>query len=185
MGRLAMLAASAALALTAVVGCASAPPPPPTPSSTTAAPVFASEEEALAAATEAYAAYIRVVDEVLATGGGNALPLSEVSSGEALAAETETAAMFASRGYRSVGSSTFDSLEIQAVHRDEDGRVSIGVYVCSDVTAVDVVDGSGNSVVTAERSDRYPLEIHLENHPTEQQRLLIASSEAWTGRNFC
>ena len=43
-------------------------PPAPSPSVT---PVFASDEEALAAAKDAYTAYLKVSDQILVDGGAN------------------------------------------------------------------------------------------------------------------
>jgi hypothetical protein len=185
--RLVILAASTALATLLLAGCGSTPIPPPTPAPTTSAPVIASEDEALAAATEAYAAYLGVIDVVLADGGSDPSVLADVASGDALGAEEETANMYAERGYKSVGTTSFDSLSIQSLDNSNAKRtVSMIVYVCVDVTDVDVLNSDGVSVVPPGRVSRYPLLVALTTTSDAQpNRLLISSSETWTGTNFC
>lgn len=58
----------------------------------------------------------------------------------------------------------------------------VTVYVCLDVSDVDVVDGTGKSVVTASRPDRQPLEVDIDN---VEHVLKVSRSEAWSGDNFC
>ena len=177
--------ATALVATFALAGCVSAPTPTPSTSAATDAPVFASDEEALAAATEAYSAYLAAIDTVLAQGGGDTSKLADVASGEALVAETKTAEMYAERGYRSLGSTIFDSLKLQAIDGDGDGRTLVSTYLCSDVSAVDVLDLTGASIVPSDRVDRFPLQITFKNSEVNSTRLLISSSETWTGSNFC
>jgi len=180
------LLAAAALAALALAGCAPAPAPaPPTSAPATEAPVFKSDAEALAAATKAYAAYLKAIDAILAHGGADVSKLANVASGDALAAETKTAGMYVERKYRSRGTSEFDTLQLQTMEDRRDGRTSVSAYLCSDVSAVDVVDQAGKSVVPPERVDRFPLQVTFENSKAHSTRLLISSSETWTGTNFC
>ena len=73
------LAIVISLMLGGCVPSAPAASPTPEPSST---PVFASEEEALAAAEEAYAAYLAVIDEIHADGGAGVERLEVVATPE-------------------------------------------------------------------------------------------------------
>ena len=165
-------------------GCASAPAPIPSGTPTEAAPLFASDEEALAAATEAYAAYLEVIDQVLAAPEIDTTRFSEVLTGEALESELESANMYIERGYRSIGISSFDSLTIQSINSDP-GSSSVSTYLCSDVSEVDVVDGEGASIVPATRADRFPLVVEFRPSDLTASGLLISSSESWAGTNFC
>ena len=63
--RVSAAALAVALVLVGCVPTTTPASPAPRPSAT---PVFATEAEALAAATEAYAAYVRVSDQILADG---------------------------------------------------------------------------------------------------------------------
>ena len=172
-----------ALSLT---GCA--PEPAPRASETTAptdAPVFASDEQALAAATEAYAAYLVIIDTLLADGGRDTSGLADVTSEKALKAETDSASLYLDRGYRSVGSTSFDSMQLQSIEDDGRGRTVVSAYLCSDVTGVDVVDSAGASVVADDRLDRFPLQVTFQNSKVASKDLLISSSASWTGKNYC
>ncbi|GAA3872004.1 hypothetical protein GCM10022381_13830 [Leifsonia kafniensis] len=167
-----------------VSGCASAPAPVPSETPTAAAPVFASDEEALAAATEAYAAYQVMIDQALAADEIDTTRFGDVLTGDALRSELETADMYTTRGYRSIGTSKFDSLRIQSI--DLNSRVpGMSTYLCSDVSDVDVVNYKGESVVPTTRADRFPIVVEfLPSDPTSK-RLLVSSSESWAGKNFC
>ncbi|MCU1570933.1 MAG: hypothetical protein JWR33_1674, partial [Naasia sp.] len=106
---------SVALIATALSGCASSPTPPtPAPSpSPTASPLFASEEEALAAATEAYAAYQAVADEVAEAGGAGADKYEQVATGDALAKGRESAEEYQKAGAYAVGSTVVEFVDMQ------------------------------------------------------------------------
>lgn len=61
-------------------------------------------------------------------------------------------------GWHQVGETRISQVEVQSVNLDNSdpsaGRVpTVEVDVCFDVSGVDVVDGSGASVITAERPD--------------------------------
>jgi hypothetical protein len=179
------LLAAALIVASALTGCA--PQPAPAPAASAAAtdpPVFASDAEALAAATKAYASYLAAIDAMLAQGGGDVSTLADVASGDALEAETKTAEMYAGRGYRSLGITAFDSLRMQTID-DREGKATLSAYLCSDVSAVDVVNDAGVSVVPADRVDRFPLQVTFESTLSNSERLLISSSESWAGTNFC
>ncbi|TFB64604.1 hypothetical protein E3N86_02940 [Cryobacterium sp. Hz7] len=173
----------------ALTGCTPEPvPQAPQASETTAptdAPVFASDEEALAAATEAYAAYLAVIDMVLADGGKDTSQLVDVTAEEALRAETDSANLYTDNGYRSVGSTAFDSVQLQSIKDDGRGHTAVTAYLCSDVTRVDVVDSTGASVVPNDRVDRFPLTITFQNSSAASNDLTITSSESWSGKNYC
>ncbi|HSP75831.1 MAG TPA: hypothetical protein VLO31_06425, partial [Cryobacterium sp.] len=169
-----------------LTGCTPDPAPRASPTSVpTDAPVFASDEEALAAATEAYAAYLAAIDAVLADSGNDMSELADVAAGEALRAETDSASLYFSNGYRSIGTTSFDSLKLQSIDDDGRGSAVVNAYLCSDVTGVDVVNTADVSVVPDDRVDRFPIQVSLHNSRVASKDLVITSSESWTGKNYC
>jgi hypothetical protein len=182
-----MAAATTALGLTLLAAGALAAcspddpvePPGPAPSRTS---VFASDEEALAAAEEAYAKAERVTDSIAQAGWSNLEGLDEVLRGEALESEREAAVELAAKGLRQIGSSSFDTLTLQRLTDHGEGTVEIVIYVCGDVSGVDVVDQNGKSVVSPDRPDRQPLEVTINDL---DDALKIDRRDAWTGADFC
>jgi len=156
----------------------------PSPESSTA-PVFASDEEALAAAEAAYGEYLRLLDEIFSDGGVggdrlNAVAAAELVERQAVGFEEAMAA-----GETSFGTTTFDSMELQQYDSGAPGGDSIvTVYVCQDVSQVDVRDKQGNSVVADGRATRIPFEVAFDLSST-QSKLIVGSTEIWTGADFC
>jgi hypothetical protein len=180
---LAALTLGLTLAGTGLVSCAGSGGPPlspePRPSGT---PVFASDEEALAAAEEAYQRYLDVSNKVGQDGWTDAKLFTEVSRGPALEGDLTAASDLQKNGYRQVGELTFDSLALQQYRANSPGQVLISVYLCLDVTEVDVIDTSGHSVVGVERPERQPLEVDIDDRENE---LKVSRSEPWSGTSFC
>lgn len=154
-------------------------PPAPAPSS---APVFESDEEALAAAEEAYGRYEAVTNAAGQTGWADTSKYVDVLVGDALADELDGAKQAVQLGYRQVGDSTHDTVSLQQVQDQGRGTVRIVVYLCSDVSLVDVLDKDGNSVVSASRPDRQSFEVELMDVDGE---LKVGRTDAWSGQSFC
>jgi hypothetical protein len=154
------------------------PTPPPDPTST---PVFASDEEALAAAEDAYARYLEVSNDLGEGGWLDSSALSTVLRGEALDEELATAESFSANGYMQIGRSTFDTATLQQWESDAD-TISITVYLCLDVTGVDVVDSAGTSIVAPDRADRRSLEVAIDN---EEDDFKVSGGDVWSGQSFC
>ena len=175
-----------ALLIVALSGCASTPDPQPTPtpSATAAAPVFASDEEALAAATEAYAAYQSVADLVLSEGGADPSRIEAVVSAELAKAEIESSRKAQQQGLKSIGKSTFDMVELQSFNAHAAGdEIVVTVYLCSDISNIDVVDATGQSVLKADRVVRTPFEVALGLNASGG--LVVVSRTGWTGAKAC
>jgi hypothetical protein len=163
-------------------GCGTSDPLPtlpPTPSST---PVFASEEEALAAAEDAYAAYSEVADAVANSGGSEPERLAPFVTEEQLQNELESAAFYQENEIHSVGSPTVISFELQQYFEAADGA-EVVAYVCLDVSRVSVLDADGHDVTPLDRHAVVPLEVAFVADRTD--RVLISSSELWSGDSFC
>jgi hypothetical protein len=183
--RTALVAAALGISLTTagLVSCAEEGGPPITPGPAPGgAPVFASEEEALAAAEGVYQRYLDVSNAVGATGWTDLGPLHTVERSVALEDELETASEFRAQGYRQVGDVTFDSLTLQQFEAPRPGAVLITVYLCLDVTDVDLVDAKGRSVITPDRPDRQGVEVDIDDI---EGVLKVSRSEPWSGASFC
>lgn len=158
-------------------GCVpTSPDASPTPSPTPA-PVFASEEEALAAAEEAYAAYLAVSNAVFADGGAHPERLESVATGEFLTDEIAGFERVRENGWRSVGLTTYRNVVLQT-YSELDRVGVVGIYVCEDVSAVDVIDSAGVSVVSSARPDTTTLQVLFDLSASDG--LLISSREAWS-----
>jgi hypothetical protein len=77
---------------------------------------------------------------------------------------------------------TFDSMAIQQRLDGGRGHVVLTVYVCLDVSNVDIVDETGVSIVAEGRDSRLPLEIDLDDI---EGGLKVSRSELWSGQDFC
>jgi hypothetical protein len=152
---------------------------PPTPSST---PVFASEEEALAAAEDAYAAYSEVADAVASSGGSDPERLSPFVTEDQLQNEIESAAYYEQHQIRSVGAPAVVSFELQQYFETVEGA-EVVAYVCLDVSGVIVLNSEGQDVTPVDRQPIVPLEVGFLAERAD--RVLISSSELWSGDSFC
>lgn len=174
------LLAVVVVALT-LTGCQPTDPvvvPQPEPSST---PLFASEEEALAAAEEAFAAYLAVLDGISAGGGVAADRLSEVATEEVVVRESAGLKEMAEHGERTVGSRMVDSVSLQSFDATS-VEATVTIYACQDFSALDVVDQSGASVLASGRQTRYPLVVTFSERGSS---LVVAGVDDWTGADFC
>jgi hypothetical protein len=169
--------------LLALAGCVPSESHATAPPSASATPVFASDAEALAAAEKAYAAYLRVSDEVANDGGKAPERIAKYVTSGRFKSEIQTSALFLERGIRTTGSTDFDSSILQQVEADGiDTKVTF--YTCWDTTAVRVIDSNGNDVTPADRIDRQTLEVVL---TTARGRLPLQlnSDDAWSGQSSC
>lgn len=176
-------AAVAVLATVLLSGCVPQEPvitPEPEPSST---PVFASDEEALAAATEAYAKYLEVSDQIAHDGGDEADRITSYLTTSQAAKELETFNQLKESGLATQGSTIFDRVTLQRYGRSTSGPDSITVYLCLDVSAVVILDSLGTDVTPSGRINKLPLEVEFE--ALDPVKLLISRSEPWSGSDFC
>ena len=170
------------LALTIVVtlmlaGCVpSAPSASPTPEPSTT-PVFASEEEALAAAEEAYAVYVALADQIFKEGGADPERLSEVATGTFLEATVEGFRQSQIEGLQSTGGTVFRNATLQMYSPESAPLEVVSIYVCEDISAVDVVDASGRSVVSPDRPDTTVFQAIFDL--SADGNLLLSSREVW------
>lgn len=166
------------LLLTLLSGCTpSDASAPPEPTSTFVAP-YATDEEALAAAEAAYAEYSRVSDQVLNEGGAQPERLTATTTGDFLDDSLGGLREFEAAGYRSTGSATNSSFVLQRYSPGAGPIEIIVIYLCNDVSAVEILDGSGNSVVNSERDDLATMQVSF-TFDEAQETLLIADQQLW------
>lgn len=160
-------AAVAAITITLgqLLGCA--PGPTPVPTST---PAFASEEEAFAAAEEVYRAYNEAANERRA-GALHADP-QRFLAGAALEADIDTQNKLVSNGLAAVGTATIDSVA-REVSEFSANAVTIRLTVCTDVSALSLLDGAGVNVTPAERGNTVALNVILVG---DRESLLISEA---------
>ena len=183
--RIAALILAAGLAIT-LGGCVKDDGPivpKPLPSST---PIFASDEEALAAAEEAYGEYLGVLDEIFYDGGAKPDRLATVATDKLVQLQSDGFSRTAQKGWHSVGSTAFDSAILQSYTSNPgEGDPLISMYLCVDVSGLDVLDADGSSVVSPDRPARSPFQVTLEVRDSASPDLLVSGDEPWTGSDFC
>lgn len=178
---------AAALSLVVAVSlsaCVTEPEPSPRTSAPTPTSVFASDAEALAAAIDAYEAYVTMNDRIGAEGGENAeriRPFVTATYAESLISEFDG---LRERSLRTSGSTKFDSTRLQSRSQSESGE-QLKVYLCLDVTDVRINDVSGGDKTPPDRKVKLPLEISMVSSGDEADRLLVGRSEPWSGDDFC
>jgi hypothetical protein len=166
-------------------GCAPTTREGPKDPSPRAAPVFASEAEALAAATEAYAAYVKVSDAITQDGGINPERITELVTKDYLADERRGFASFEASGLVTRGDSTFDGTRLQEFSSDAQGRSSVTIYVCYDISRVQLINSAGEDVTPPSRANRQALEVTLSTTSDPNSKMLIARSETWPNEGIC
>jgi hypothetical protein len=175
------------VAILLLAGCVPTDPIITPASEPDAAPIFASDEEALAAATDAFANYLSVSDEILSDGGVGAERLLKVATPTWV---TEQAAGFEKAKRESLhttGQTIFENVALQQYDRNSiDGTAVVRLYLCVDLSGVDVLDSNGDSIVSPSRPDRTPVEVTFDSPNNDSTSpLLVSSEDVLGGRDFC
>ncbi|GAA1958573.1 hypothetical protein GCM10009816_20030 [Microbacterium aquimaris] len=127
----------------ALAGCAPTPEPTPTPTG------FASEEEAFAAAEETYRAYVDALNDVDLSDPETFEPVYALTTGEANAGARETFSEYHANGWQ-VNGTTIATVIVE-LPKGEAFATKLDLAICLDVSDVDVVDPTGDSVVGSDR----------------------------------
>ncbi|MEX1077647.1 MAG: hypothetical protein WED09_00875 [Homoserinimonas sp.] len=167
-----------------LAGCLPQEPEVIPPPESTTEPVFASDEEALAAATEAYKAYLAMSDLIAQEGGKEPERIQAVAVRDAFADAMAGYEILGERQYRSVGTSGISSTSLQRYSSAETSDV-VAIYACLDLAGVDVLNHSGDSVVEDSRPDVQPFEVTFDLREDEPAQLIVSSREPWAGDDFC
>lgn len=155
-----LVGAVAVLGMLTLSGCGGGDPLPtlpPTPSST---PVFASEEEALAAAEEAYSAYLEMSNLITSEGGVNPERIAPFVSEDRLPDELEGFQTYSDLNIHTTGNDVYEIVELQRID-ESDAGVEVVVYVCWDASAVRVLNADGADVTPPDRDVQDLLEVVL------------------------
>lgn len=176
--------AAATLLLVAVTSCAADPAAPatsgsptPTPSAaeTATVPTTSATSETESASESASAlltAYFATVDQLRQQPDQPLSGLDTVAISTQLAAQKKLIQSQRTSGLRQTGSTTIAKLTVQSVNLDDSdpqaGKVpTVQIDVCYDVSAVDVLDGDGTSVVGADRPDTGWVRFTVSNYTWE------------------
>lgn len=173
------LALGTVIALAGCGGGQPIPTLPPTPSST---PIFASDEEALAAAEDAYRAYLEMSNLIANQGGVDPERIAPFVTGEYLGTEIQSYSPLSSKGLRTEGHSVMVHDTLQQAS-ELAGIANLTLYVCLSVEGVHVLDAQGEDVTPKDRPSVIPLEVEFEGPGPNS--LQVARSDQWSGQSFC
>lgn len=166
-----------------LVGCVPEDRPPtslPTPSGE---PVFESEEEALAAAEDAYAAYLEMSDLIASEGGANPERIADFVTEEREDVELEGFREIAERGIHLDGHTEFETLELQRLQR-VGAETEVAFYVCWDASQTRFLNAEGEDITPRDRNDRLMLEVVVSTTGGSLP-LVLVSDEAWQSSSAC
>lgn len=167
-----------------LTGCGGGDPIPTLPPTPSATPIFASEEEALAAAEEAYAAYLVVSNLISSEGGIEPERISQHATGDFYESALEGFQTLRDNQWRTVGESVLTSAELQYADLEESDRGQVAAaYVCVDVSGVDVLDAEGTSVVSPDRPSLQAFEVFFDLTP--EGSLKISDRLPWEPAAIC
>lgn len=156
-------------------GCAAEPSPEATPT-----PTFTSEAEAFAAAEATYRAYVDALNQVDLANPETFEAVYAWTTGEANVEGRELFSQMHADGWTVDGESVVTRIESLGA---ADSTLAIGV--CLDVSAVDVSDASGASVVADSRPDKQSIRIGFVLEPRSEYGLLIESLTGYEPAQPC
>ncbi|HEX5730921.1 hypothetical protein, partial [Microbacterium sp.] len=145
------------LALAIVLGLATGCQPQPEPSPS--GPAFATEDEAFAAAEETYRAYVDALNQVDLSDLETFEAVYEWTTGDANAQARETFSEMHADKWTVSGASIPTVVKPRAWGGPE--LVEMEVAVCLDVSAVQLLDETGQSVVDADRPDVQSMQVSM------------------------
>lgn len=161
-------AAIAAILALPLAACTPAQPTPtPTPTSAHT-PLFASDEEALKAATEAYAAYLKMSDTISHDGGANPERIKPYATGNAVDLALRSAQQYREAKAKATGATTFSNPQLQ---QNNSSRITF--YACEDTSDVQVFGPDGKSMAPPDRQTKFPVAVTATNSRTQ----LVISDE--------
>jgi len=175
--------ACAGVLLLPVTACAAEPSPAPTSAPPTAAPIFATDEDALAAAEEAYANYQAMSDQIDNEAGASPERIAPFVSESYYPSAVHQSDGFREMNARSVGSTSFTVAGPQQLSYPTADEMAISLYICDDVSAVDVLDENDVSLVPNTRVPVTPFSVGFVLN--SEGDLVVDTRDVWKGTNFC
>lgn len=132
-----------------LAGCTTPGPAEPTP-----APAFSSDEEAFAAAEDTYRAYVDALNQVDLSDPETFEAVYGWTTGEANANERKSLSQMHADGWIVDGYTA-----VVGFHPGATTNGSVDAVVCSDVSAVNVTNADGQSMVSPDRPTAYALQV--------------------------
>lgn len=130
-----------------LVGCVPGPDASPSPTATAAGPRFASDEEALAAAEEAYAAYLAMSDRIAQDGGRDPERIAEFVTEEQLAVDIDSYQALRDAEVRQMGTAQLVASDLVSAELEGTTR-EIVMSVCVDYAGSRLVRSDSTEVET-------------------------------------
>jgi len=163
-------------------GCGGGDPMPTLPPTPSATPIFASEEEALAAAEEAYAAYLEMSNLISSEGGVDPERIAPFVTVDQLPEELEAASYLSENGFRVAGEVRATEMILQQ-YNESGGVAEVSAYVCLDVSDARAIDAEGNDRTPPDRPETIALEVSFTANDADSA--VLASSDQWPDSSFC
>jgi hypothetical protein len=179
--RLLLVALSLTLLTASLAACAGSTRIPSPPPPAAEAPLFATDEEAFEAATVAYEKYLAVLDQWLQGLDGPIEELSNYSTGDALAEAEESVRIFIEEGLRITGPRALSNVVLQRFEAEK-GGAEVALYVCEDVTRVDLLGPDGLSQVELDRPSTTPFQVVV---IFNSEGARVQQREIWGGEGVC
>ena len=166
-----------------LVACSPDSEPIPTVSDTASSKlVFESDDVAQRIATETYGRYLQKSDEILRDGGQQPERINSLVVGAALSMAMSDFDEFRQANARLVGETGFSVVRMQG-RRSAGNEEIVTLYLCNDVSKVDIRDAGGVSLVESARVPVSPFVITVVASNEENAR--VASKDLWEGSDFC
>ncbi|WP_344756127.1 hypothetical protein [Gryllotalpicola koreensis] len=183
-GRTFLAACTLALAASLLAACTPSHPvtDPTKTSKPTPTPVFTSDADALAAATDRFKKYESASDRVGQNGWRDTTPVRPFVSDTGYQHEVNSATKYRAQKAHAIGNTVINNTELES-HREENGVATVRMYVCEDLSAVDVIDGSGKSLIDPSRADFVAFVTELRGKSSTS--LVIQSLDYWSGGGIC
>ncbi len=146
-----------------LAGCGTPEPAEPTPT-----PAFSSEAEAFAAAEETYRAYVEALNQVDLSDPNTFEPVYELTTGDLNASERKNLSRMSADEWTVNGTTVITRIDRLKIDPST-SEVQLGA--CADVSAVELRDAAGNSVVTGDRPPIQSVRVTLEIEPPGNLRV--------------
>jgi hypothetical protein len=156
--------------------------PPPVPSTE---PVFASDEEALAAATDAYKAYLAMSDLIAQEGGKDPERIAPFVTAEWLEKEMEGNSELLKSGRKLVGNFEVVQTRLQQLYEAESAQLTVTIYACLSPNEARVIDSSGVDVTPDMVRTRRWTEATFIVDTHADPKLLLSGDEPWLTDSSC